>query len=741
MERQAVAKVEKVSTGNNHAHSQSARTTGHSLLELQRAVGNQAIQRLTNSPFIQAKLQISAPEDESEQEADRVADTVMRMPEGEIVAPKAKAPVPVAVREDDEEEKSLVQRACDKCEEESEEMVQRESGTHATTLKVTNSVAADINAMNGGGSPLPATTRAFFEPRFGADFSQVRVHMDSHAASTANSIQAKAFTVGTNIAFGPGQYAPESGEGKQLLAHELTHVVQQNGSKVQRARSQAPPIATSVARAITPPLIQRQPACPTQRDSDEVTKAQSPDGVLPADTSFDAAKESLSLQDFGIDQPGVRPTMTDSDDWRRMMSMILGDPTVQVAVLGYSDCMGPEQNNKGLRARRATAVINAMPAEAQAKVSPILKGWWGNLTYRFPNNTAENRARNRMVLVALLRAPTDSCDRLPKATNMDQYIFLVSCLEKRLGLTSAADAPKTLSLLRQIYFGNANWSTQRNRSKVWDDIIPDRAWSPGDDPTPKLGAKLLTALQDSKEVKFDSSATSMSIEVSHLLTGLDALRNPQQPAIHAVGPIHVVPDAFNHEISTWAGDVASAATNYTLCVDFGKVQASRDDFFKDMASDADLEGDIDTYAAWAAVNYNAPPNAVALQLNLPVSELLMQYYRLKKPIAGQARAQRYEAFANFYGAKVQGRKMQDRVAFKQNINRAVSQLAFLTFAKQLKEILQGNTSSLGNCAGGKPPVPTGQPAPPADLMTLIANVLANSDEMTERFTVWLEQRL
>ena len=84
---------------------------------------------------------------------------------------------------------------------------------------------------------------------------------------------------------------------------------------------------------------------------------------------------------------------------------------------------------------------------------------------------------------------------------------------------------------------------------------------------------------------------------------------------------------------------------------------------------------------------------------------------------------------------------EDRAAFKQNINRAVSQIAFLTFAKQLREILQGNATSLGNCAGGKPPVQTGQPAPPADLMTLIGNLLTNSDEMTERFTVWLERRL
>lgn len=233
MERQAVPKAEKMRTGNSRPDRQSARTSsaGNSLLQLQRSIGNQAIQQLTNSPFIQAKLEISTPEDESEQEADRVADSVMRMPEP-AVSRQAVQPVsriPLAVRDDDEEEKPLVQRACNGCEEEKkQEMVHRDSGAHAAAPKVTTSVAANIHAMNGGGYPLPATTRAFFEPRFGADLSQVRVHTDSRASATANSIQAKAFTVGPNIAFGAGQYAPHSYEGRQLLAHELTHVVQQS---------------------------------------------------------------------------------------------------------------------------------------------------------------------------------------------------------------------------------------------------------------------------------------------------------------------------------------------------------------------------------------------------------------------------------------------------------------------------------------------------------------------------------
>lgn len=85
-------------------------------------------------------------------------------------------------------------------------------------------------ALRSGGQPLDPATRAFMEPRFGHDFSRVRVHTDALAASAASAISAQAFTVDNEIVFGAGQYAPVSSPGKSLLAHELTHVVQQSGA-------------------------------------------------------------------------------------------------------------------------------------------------------------------------------------------------------------------------------------------------------------------------------------------------------------------------------------------------------------------------------------------------------------------------------------------------------------------------------------------------------------------------------
>ncbi len=83
--------------------------------------------------------------------------------------------------------------------------------------------------LRSGGQPLDSATRLFMEPRFGHDFSKVRVHTGSRAAESAKSVSAMAYTVGRNIVFGHGQFAPQTRQGQHLLAHELTHTLQQTG--------------------------------------------------------------------------------------------------------------------------------------------------------------------------------------------------------------------------------------------------------------------------------------------------------------------------------------------------------------------------------------------------------------------------------------------------------------------------------------------------------------------------------
>ena len=99
-------------------------------------------------------------------------------------------------------------------------------------------VAAEIQASKSGGNPLPLSVRRFMEPRFNADFSQVKVHTGDRAAKLNRQLNAKAFAVGGQVFFGKGQFKPETGEGRELIAHELTHTIQQ-GAAVQRSEDAA----------------------------------------------------------------------------------------------------------------------------------------------------------------------------------------------------------------------------------------------------------------------------------------------------------------------------------------------------------------------------------------------------------------------------------------------------------------------------------------------------------------------
>ncbi|MBK8553603.1 MAG: DUF4157 domain-containing protein [Ignavibacteria bacterium] len=170
--------------------------------------------RLKRNLFFQAKLSINQPNDIYEQEADAMADKVMRMSINKNENTFFK---PV----------NILQRKCAHCEDEEKLHLKGNGNGEA---EAGNEVTNYIGNINSGGTVLPEQVRSFFEPRFGYDFSNVRIHKDSVAAKSAQSINALAYTSGNNIVFNQNQYSPETDRGKRLLAHELTHVVQQTNS-------------------------------------------------------------------------------------------------------------------------------------------------------------------------------------------------------------------------------------------------------------------------------------------------------------------------------------------------------------------------------------------------------------------------------------------------------------------------------------------------------------------------------
>jgi hypothetical protein len=203
--------------------------------------GNRAIGRMLASHAIQAKMVVAPAGDRFESEADRVADFVVSMPAGMATAAPGISKVPVAPVQrkcTDCEDEEAIQRKCAQCEQE-EEMQRKSAGGSSPAALVHSSIESSIGAARGAGQPLSAEQRSHFEPRFGRDLSGVRLHTDPHAAELSAAVGAHAFTTRQDIFFGAGRYQPHSVEGRRLIAHEITHTVQQSDQDVTLQREES----------------------------------------------------------------------------------------------------------------------------------------------------------------------------------------------------------------------------------------------------------------------------------------------------------------------------------------------------------------------------------------------------------------------------------------------------------------------------------------------------------------------
>lgn len=219
----------------------------------QRTIGDTA--RSSAEPLLplQRKLTIGPVDDQLEREADARAARVMRMPGGvppSRVSPAGMDSAPSLQR------KCACGGTCSKCEEDPDKPEELRMKSTSPGAVAGMPVPPSVHwALSSSGQPLDTSTRTFFERRFGGDFRHVRVHDGESAANSARDVNARAFTVGSDIVFAAGAYAPATAVGKRLIAHELAHVVQQSsysrqGSRfLQRAPGSgaAPPV-----RAATP---------------------------------------------------------------------------------------------------------------------------------------------------------------------------------------------------------------------------------------------------------------------------------------------------------------------------------------------------------------------------------------------------------------------------------------------------------------------------------------------------------
>jgi len=243
-----------------------------------------------------ARWRVSQPGDASELEADRLADRVMESsgpgsPLDAIAADPA-GPRPASAQ---------IHRACAQCDgrdeqdERDETPLQRSASAPASGAAppVSPAVAASVESLPGSGQRLPEAARSYFAPRFGFDFASVRIHTDAGAMATARQLQARAFTVGQDIVFAPGQYNPQSRPGLRLLAHELAHVVQ-HAPAVSRAAIQRAPDDAATGEA------------PAADAAAPAADAPAPQGLIVDDAAEPAENQMRKSELLGALRPAVQ---------------------------------------------------------------------------------------------------------------------------------------------------------------------------------------------------------------------------------------------------------------------------------------------------------------------------------------------------------------------------------------------------------------------------------------------------
>lgn len=354
------ASAEKTITHTTAAQSTTAGTTFFRKAEEADFFGSKE-ERPFFQPAIQAKLSVSNPGDPQEEEADEVADKVMRKPE------------PVAVTEPEREKEDLqlkaeprqvhsIQRKADSSDEKEEPSdvmetdlpINRKSGGlyNSDVLQQSGrgppeslvSFIYKLRSSKGSGIPLPGDTRRSMETRFDADLGSIRIHANTTSESLSRYIHAQAFTHGTDIYFNTGKFAPHTDGGGFLLAHEITHVLQQSGRLLTRKQYSYPVKDTNTSSGAAG------------------SKSPATSGV----SAFSNAPAEVPARDTKVEKPAVpSETLMPGDDVK---------PSKKVATTPKEDLTAPPAKDKAMAAGDKAVPVTEIPrAPASPKDDPAFQ--------------------------------------------------------------------------------------------------------------------------------------------------------------------------------------------------------------------------------------------------------------------------------------------------------------------------------------------------------------------------------
>lgn len=370
---------------------------------------------------IQTKVAINKPGDEYEREADRIAGQVIGMSAHQLISGTPAR-------------------------------IQRFVGPSA---EQTGTVPASVNqTLASPGRPLEPALRQDMEQRFGYDFSHVRVHSGVAAEQSAREVNAYAYTIGNNIVFGEGLFAPATQEGRQLLAHELTHVVQQSGG--------APTIQRFVPCTRARLSLEE---CPSRRPGEKNASRDDP----MISIYIDRPEVGYLIINFEIGKSKVKASAKRDPEWPIMIATI-SEAGSEWELIGLSDCHGTEQHNLSLRQQRADAVRAALPLAAATHIvgssgaslfdcitdneNPVARAWNRSVLIRRAKGELSypgSKIEGKRPVPKPITQPTVDCNNNQEREIAQAQPIAVAMVRKARYVLQDPQDPRVKQLLRKYF--------------------------------------------------------------------------------------------------------------------------------------------------------------------------------------------------------------------------------------------------------------------------------------------------
>jgi len=655
------------------------------------------VSKQSAAPARATGLRIAPQGDTFEREADRVADQVM---DGAAARPRWSLSIMSAG--------TPLQRKCacggssggsGECEEcKEKKTLQRKAASAASPSHGAPPIVHEV--LRSPGQPLDAGTRSFMESRFRHSLGQVRVHTGTQAAESARAVNALAYTVGSDVVFGEGQYAPHSGKGRSLLAHELTHTLQQATSPgLMPARFPVGPAydpleweadrnARGIAAGAAVPStftgisgvrLQRQPApagkacnvelcfVPIKRFHLSVAGVGFSHAVInvtgsggqqhvEVDPDFDQPKGMLHshvVSAAGLKEEGDCQAVPASCAEAAKVVASANEYEAKDVIYDPATVTGPNSNSFA-----EWTLANAGLSTAAVNVPFGASGW----DY-FQNNPAE-RTDPPHVLRGKPTAPgtAKSTSGKPcttsfkKAGTAAEFVALVREAESRMAAAGISTDEEKIKILRGLYYGtpwSVDFGDQASASRIagFQTFTKSGIKYPRD-PVSLFDCGLYQALQLSQ----DTPAKSGKVDMGHVIIALDA-RNATV-SVPGIGPVDTPNLPFPSfggsgvEIVTWLGDLGGGAAS--LAIDRARSpKAPRNVSSKftgdDYGAASNLEGDVAGFLVARTSGGSSGADVPAIPPGKGIADALEDYFAASPKAPSAAWDQRAKTFLTMYG--------------------------------------------------------------------------------------------